>query len=66
MQHSDQFISSAPWKTTLFLLQMGADANELFILTEGSVEIEAEFVELPASQEALDLPAHVKAALPSL
>lgn len=47
-------------------LQMGAEADELFILIEGSVEVEADFVELPASQEAIDLPAQAKAALPSL
>lgn len=47
-------------------MQMGADADELFILTEGSVEVEANFVELPACQDAIDLPEHVKAALPSL
>ncbi len=45
---------------------MGAEADELFILMEGYVEVEADFVELPASHEAIDLPAQVRAALPSL
>ena len=44
-------------------MQMGEEADSLYILLEGNVSVEASFVEIPPAQRAVDFPVNVSSLL---